>query len=52
MQLRCLFQLTKGFKLAGVWKHGDVDKSVGTPVPPHVQNVKTNEFGVFGEVAF
>ncbi|WEN16247.1 porin [Rhodanobacter sp. AS-Z3] len=46
------FQLTKGFKLAGVWKHEQADKSVGTPVPPHVQNVKTNEIGVFGEVAF
>ncbi len=46
------FQVTKGFKLAGVWKHGSVDKSVGTPLPPHVQNVKTNEVGVFGEVRF
>jgi hypothetical protein len=46
------FQVTKGFKLAGVWKHEKADKSVGTPVPPHVQNVKTNEIGVFGEVAF
>lgn len=46
------FQVTKGFKLAGVWKHEKADKSVNTPVPPHVQNVKTNEIGVFGEVAF
>jgi hypothetical protein len=46
------YQVTKGFKLAGVWKHEKADKSVGTPVPPHVQNVKTNELGVFGEVAF
>ena len=46
------FQVTKGFKLAGVWKHGKADKSVDTPVPPHVQNVKTNEIGVFGEVRF
>ncbi|MFK2905174.1 carbohydrate porin [Dyella ginsengisoli] len=46
------FQITKGFKLAGVWKHEKADKTVGTPVPPHVQNVKTNEIGVFGEVAF
>jgi hypothetical protein len=46
------YQVTKGFKLAGVWKHEKADKSVGTPVPPHVQNVKTNEIGVFGEVAF
>ena len=46
------FQVTKGFKLAGVWKHGKVDKSVDTPAPPHVRNVKTNEIGVFGEVRF
>jgi len=46
------FQVTKGFKLAGVWKHEKADRSVGTPVPAHVQNVKTNEIGVFGEVAF
>jgi hypothetical protein len=46
------YQVTKGFKLAGVWKHGKVDKSVANPVPPHVQNTKTNEIGVFGEVSF
>ena len=46
------YQVTKGFKLAGVWKHEKGDKSVATPLPPHVQNVKTNEIGVFGEVAF
>lgn len=46
------YQVTKGFKLAGVWKHEKADHSVATPVPPHVQNVKTNEIGVFGEVAF
>lgn len=46
------YQVTKGFKLAGVWKHGKIDKSVATPVPPHVQNNKTNEIGVFGEVSF
>ena len=45
------FQVTKGFKLAGVWKHGSVDKSV-LLLPPHVQKVKTDEIGVFGEVAF
>jgi len=44
--------VTKGFKLAGVWKHGKVEKSVATPLPPHVQNTKTNEIGVFGEVSF
>jgi len=46
------YQVTKGFKLAGVWKHEKADRSVATPLPAHVQNVKTNEIGVFGEVAF
>lgn len=46
------YQVTKGFKLAGVWKHGKVEKSVATPLPPHVQNTKTDEVGVFGEVSF
>ncbi len=46
------YQVTKGFKLAGVWKHEDGDKSVTTPLPAHVQKVKTSEIGVWGEVAF
>lgn len=46
------YQVTKGFKLAGVWKHEDGDKSVTTPLPAHVQTVKTNEIGVWGEVSF
>ena len=46
------YQVTKGFKLAAVWKHEDGDKSVSAPIPPHVQTVKTNEFGVWGEVKF
>jgi hypothetical protein len=46
------YQVTKGFKLAGVWKHEDGDKSVTAPIPAHVQTVKTNEIGVFGEVSF
>ncbi|MCX7514160.1 porin [Frateuria hangzhouensis] len=46
------YQVTKGFKLAAVWKHQKAEHSVADPVPPHVQNVKTNEIGVFGEVAF
>ena len=46
------YQVTKGFKLAAVWKHEKAEHSVADPVPPHVQNVKTNEIGVFGEVAF
>jgi hypothetical protein len=46
------FQVTKGFKLAGVWKHENAEKSVTTPLPLHVQSVKTNEIGVFGELSF
>lgn len=46
------YQVTKGFRLAGVWKHEKADKSVLVPVAAHVQNVKTNELGVFGEVVF
>ncbi|AND67755.1 hypothetical protein ATSB10_03010 [Dyella thiooxydans] len=46
------FDITKGFQLAAVYKHEKGDKSVGTPVPPHVQNVKTDEVGIFGQVAF
>jgi hypothetical protein len=46
------YQVAKGFKLAGVWKHQKQDRTVAAPAPLHVQNVKTNEVGVFGEVAF
>jgi hypothetical protein len=46
------YQVSKGLKLAAVWKHEDGDKSVNVPIPPHVQTVKTNEIGVFGEVSF
>ncbi|PWK85228.1 porin [Fulvimonas soli] len=46
------YQVTKGFRLAGVYKHEKADATVATPVPAHVQNVKTNEVGVYGEVKF
>lgn len=46
------FDITKGFQLAAVYKHEKGDKSVNTPIPPHVQNVKTDEVGIFGQVAF
>jgi cell fate (sporulation/competence/biofilm development) regulator YlbF (YheA/YmcA/DUF963 family) len=46
------FAVTKGFDLAAVWKHESADAQVVAPVPVHVQNVKTNEIGVFGQVAF
>ncbi|MFC5581026.1 porin [Rhodanobacter terrae] len=46
------FDITKGFQLAVVYKHEKGDKSVTSPAPPHIQNVKTDEIGVFGQVAF
>ena len=46
------YDVTKGFQLALVYKHEKGDKSVKTPVPPHVQNVKTDEVGIFGQIAF
>ncbi|MGA0588174.1 porin [Dyella sp. KRB-257] len=46
------FDITKGFQLAAVYKHEKGERSVGAPLPPHVQNVKTDEVGIFGQVAF
>jgi hypothetical protein len=46
------YAVTKGFQLAAVWKHESGDTQVSAPVPPHVQNLKTNEIGVYGQVAF
>lgn len=46
------FQITKGFKLAAVYKHEKREGSVATPVPPHVANLRTNEIGVWGEIKF
>jgi len=46
------YAVTKGFDLALVWKHEKGDSMVTAPVPTHVQSVKTNEIGVFGQVAF
>jgi len=46
------FQVTKGFKLAGVWKHQNAERTIAAVLPTHVQSVKTNEIGVFGEVSF
>lgn len=46
------YAVTKGFQLAAVWKHESGDSRVTAPVPPHVQNLKTNEIGVYGQVAF
>ncbi|HEX7339602.1 MAG TPA: porin, partial [Rhodanobacteraceae bacterium] len=46
------FQVTKGFKLAAVYKHEARKGSVDMPLPPHVANMRTNEVGVWGLVAF
>jgi hypothetical protein len=46
------YQVNKSFQLALVYKHEKGDKSVNTPIPPHVQNVKTDEVGIYGQVAF
>ncbi|MDE2155862.1 MAG: carbohydrate porin [Xanthomonadaceae bacterium] len=46
------YDVTKGFQLALVYKHEKSDKSVAAPIPLHVQNVKTDEVGIFGQVAF
>lgn len=46
------YQVTKGFRLAAVYKHETADATVAAPAPLHVQNVKTNEIGIFGEVKY
>ncbi|HET6587473.1 MAG TPA: porin [Oleiagrimonas sp.] len=46
------FQVTKGFKLAAVYKHGKREGSVDMPLPPHVASLRTNEIGLWGEVKF
>lgn len=46
------YQVSRGFKLAAVYKHEKGERSVPLPFAPHVQNVKTDEAGLFGEVKF
>ncbi|GAB3039468.1 MULTISPECIES: porin [Oleiagrimonas] len=46
------FQVTKGFKLAAVYKHEKGNYTAATPLPIHVANTKTDEIGVWGEVKF
>jgi hypothetical protein len=46
------FQVTKGFKLAAVYKHEKRDATVRAPLPGHVASLTTNELGVWGEVKF
>lgn len=46
------YDVTKGFQLALVYKHEKGSVSAGAPLPLPLQNVKTNEIGIFGQVAF
>lgn len=46
------YEVTKGFQLALVYKHEKGDVSGSTPLPLPLVNVKTDEVGVFGQVAF
>ena len=46
------YLVTRGFKLAAVYKHEKGELSVNAPLTPHVQSVKTDEIGVFAEVKF
>ncbi|MDA3913677.1 porin [Oleiagrimonas sp.] len=46
------FAITKGFKLAAVYKHEKGDYTSMVPMPVHTANTKTDEIGVWGEVAF
>jgi hypothetical protein len=46
------YDVTKGFQLALVYKHEKGDVSGTAPLPLPLQNVKTNEIGIFGQVAF
>jgi hypothetical protein len=46
------FAVSKGFQLAAVWKHESGDAEASTPLPPHVQNLRTNEIGVYGQAVF
>ncbi|MEO9078939.1 MAG: porin [Rhodanobacter sp.] len=46
------YEVTKGFQLALVYKHEKGGISGNVPLPLPLANVKTNEVGVFGQVAF
>jgi hypothetical protein len=46
------FQVTRGLKLAAVYKHEKRDATVRAPLPGHVASLTTNEIGVWGEVKF
>ncbi|MEO8748242.1 MAG: porin [Rhodanobacter sp.] len=46
------YDVNKGFQLALVYKHEKGDVSGNTPLPLPLANVKTDEVGIFGQVAF
>ncbi|HET6545654.1 MAG TPA: carbohydrate porin [Rhodanobacteraceae bacterium] len=46
------FRINKGFKLAAVYKHERRTGRADAPLPIHVADTVTNEFGVWGEVKF
>lgn len=46
------YQVTKGFKVAAVYKHQKGEFVSGTPAPVHVADLKTDEIGLWAEVAF
>lgn len=46
------FDVTKGFKLAAVYKHEKGEMTAAMPLPIHTANIKTDEIGVWGQVAF
>ncbi len=46
------FDVTRGFKLAVAYKHETGKYTSMLPLPVHVANTKTNEIGVWGQVAW
>jgi hypothetical protein len=46
------FKVTKGFDLAVAYKHESGDKAAGIGDALHTRNLRSNEIGVWGQVAF
>lgn len=48
------YQVSKGFKLAAVYKHGTTDRTAGSAENDnlHTANLRTNEIGLWAEVKF
>lgn len=46
------YQVTKGFKLAAVYKHTERERTAGAEPAFHTADLRTNEIGVWGEVRF